>query len=75
MEDTRILKMYIRAKHQMTNTCAKFQPSSLSGSCFMVGGGGWKTPPPGVNLRAESPGLLGLTIQYFISKQILDMAT
>ena len=30
----------------MTNTCAKFQPSSLSGSCFMAGW--WKTPPPGL---------------------------
>ena len=60
MEDTRILKMYIRAKHSMTNTCAKFQPSSLSGSCFMAGG--WKTPPPRVISRAKSPGLIGLSL-------------
>ena len=42
----------------MTNRCAKFQPSSLSGSCFMAGGG--KNLPPRVSSRAKSPGLIGL---------------
>ena len=58
MEDTRILKMYIRAKHQMTNTCAKFQPSSLSGSCFMAGG--VENTSLRVSSRAKSPGLIEL---------------
>ena len=51
----------------MTNTYAKSQPSSLSGSCFMAGG--WKTPPPRVSSRAKSPGLIGLSLKCIVTSK------
>ena len=52
----------------MTNTCAKFQSSSLSGSCFMEGG--VENTSPRVSSRAKSPGLIGLKYIGFIPKPI-----
>ena len=40
----------------MTNTCATFHLSSLSGSCFMAG---VENTSPRVSSRAKSPGLKG----------------
>ena len=59
----------------MTNTCAKFQPSNLSGSCFMAGEGGWKTPPPRVSSRAKSPGLIGLRTFIGVETAALTIRT
>ena len=39
----------------MTNRCEKFQPSSLSGSCFIAGGAG-KHIPPGLARELKAQG-------------------